>query len=282
MRPQSDRTSLAMRWGGFAAAGGLRAWMQTLDYQMLFYDRAVDPIQPAPQPRIYVFWHEYILLPLYMRGHCDLTMLLSRHRDADILYRLAYHMGFECIRGSTFGGGTSALMELARCGERRHLTITPDGPRGPRRVLAQGPIYLASRLGIPIVPFGMGLDRPWRLKSWDRFAIPRPGSRARAIIGPEVFIEPHLDRAGLEARRQGVERLLNDLCDEAEHWAVSGQSRTGGVAGRRRTLFNERGAYFDGGPRGAEKEAALQQNALQRAIVGDDQITEDDRRSLAA
>ena len=59
-----------------------------------------------------------------------------------------------------------------------HLTITPDGPRGPRRHMAPGPIYLASKLGLPLVLMGYAYDRPWRLHSWDRFAIPRPGSRA--------------------------------------------------------------------------------------------------------
>ena len=55
-----------------------------------------------------------------------------------------------------------------------HLTITPDGPHGPRRRMAPGPIYLASKLGLPLVLMGYAYDRPWRLPSWDRFAVPRP------------------------------------------------------------------------------------------------------------
>jgi lysophospholipid acyltransferase (LPLAT)-like uncharacterized protein len=165
-----------------------------------------------------------------MRGHCNLTMLLSKHRDADILYRVAHHLGFECVRGSTHGGAAEALLELSRRGQHMHLAITPDGPRGPRRKLAQGPIYLASKLGLPIVPFGMGLDRPWRAKSWDRFAVPRPGSRARAVVGPEIYIPPGLSRPELEERRVGVETLLTQLCDEAEDWATTGERREGAVA----------------------------------------------------
>jgi lysophospholipid acyltransferase (LPLAT)-like uncharacterized protein len=207
------------------AAGGIRAWMSTLDYRVLFWDRSVDGIYPSARPRIYVFWHEYILMPLYLRGNCNLTMLLSKHRDADILYRLAHHMGFQCVRGSTYSGATEALLELARRGRHMHMAITPDGPRGPRRRLAQGPIFLASRLEIPIVPMGMGVDRPWRARSWDRFVVPRPGSRARAVVGPEIMIPSGLDRASLELRRQGVERLLNELTCEAESWARTGDRR---------------------------------------------------------
>jgi lysophospholipid acyltransferase (LPLAT)-like uncharacterized protein len=233
----SDTTPHWMRWGGMLAAGGIRAWMSTLDYRALFFDPAVDSIYPSARPRIYVFWHEYLLMPLYLRGNCNLTMLLSKHRDADILYRLAYHMGFECVRGSTYGGATEALLELSRKGQHMHMAITPDGPRGPRRRLAQGPVFLASRLQLPIVPFGMGVDRPWRARSWDRFVLPRPGSRARAVVGPEIMIPAGLDRAELELRRQGVEGLLNDLTAEAEAWAESGEQRAGSVPAFRQGLL---------------------------------------------
>ena len=81
-----------------AAPAAVRAWMDTLDYRVVFYDPDVDPASPRCRgQKIYVFWHEYILLPLAMRGHCNLAMLLSRHRDAEILSYVAYHMGFEFV-----------------------------------------------------------------------------------------------------------------------------------------------------------------------------------------
>lgn len=235
-----DSIPFWVRASGLLGASGIRAWMSTLDYRVLFYDQRVDGIYRSERPRIYVFWHEYILLPLYLRGNCNLTMLLSKHRDADILYRLAYHLGFECVRGSTYGGATEALLELSRCGQTMHMAITPDGPRGPRRRLAQGAVFLASRMQIPIVPMGMGVDRPWRTPTWDRFAVPRPGSRARAVVGPEIHIAAGLDRAELELRRQGVERLLNELTTEAEAWAASGEQRIGSVPVVRQGLIAER------------------------------------------
>jgi len=221
------------RCGGFLAASAIHAWMGTMEYRALYYDPDVDPIRARQQPRLYVFWHEYILMPLYLRGQCDLAMLLSRHRDADILERVAYHLGFECVRGSTNRGSISALRELTRRGQHMHLTITPDGPRGPRRRLAQGPIYLASKLGLPLVPIGMGYDRPWRAKSWDQFAVPRPFSRGRAIMGPAISIPPDLDRSATEACRLRVENLLNRITGEAEAWATSGRRRKGEVTAHR-------------------------------------------------
>ncbi len=215
--------------GGLITSEAIRAWMKTLDYRAAFYNRSVDPIHGVNGPRIYIFWHENILIPLYQRGHCHLAMLLSQHGDADILARVAHHMGFDCVRGSTYRGGARAIWELFERSRRQHLTITPDGPRGPRRQLAQGPIYLASRLQLPLVVMGFGYDRPWRVNSWDKFAIPRPFSRARAIIGPPLKLPPDLDRTCLENCRQRVERLLNDLTNEAEAWAVAGSRKAGEV-----------------------------------------------------
>ncbi len=74
-----------MKFGGMAAADGIRAWMSTLDYRAVFYDRSVDPALGIGGQRIYIFWHENILIPLYLRGHCNLAMLLSQHPDAEIL-----------------------------------------------------------------------------------------------------------------------------------------------------------------------------------------------------
>ncbi len=218
-----------VKLGGLIAAEGIRAWMSTLDYRGVFYDRTVDPALGVDRPRIYIFWHENILAPLYLRGHCHLTMLLSQHADADILGRIANHFGFDCVRGSTYRGAARAIWELTERSRRQHLTITPDGPRGPRRQLAQGPIYLASRLRVPLVAMGFGYDRPWRTNSWDRFAVPRPFSRARAVLGPPMMLPPDLDRDGIERCRGRVERLLDALTCEAEAWAAAGTRNAGEV-----------------------------------------------------
>jgi hypothetical protein len=113
---------------------------------------------------------------------------------------------------------------------------------------------------------GLGFDRPWRAKSWDRFAIPRPWSRARGVIGPEVYIEPNLDRPDLERRRQGVERLLNQLTAEAEAWAVSGQRREEQVAiGRRARILGPLGQWHEvGGTRSLPMPAVQKENTAKR------------------
>jgi hypothetical protein len=74
---------------------------------------------------------------------------------------------------------------------------------------------------------GMGYDRPWRAGTWDRFAIPRPFTRARGVVSRAIQIPPDLDRDGIERHRAGVESLLTHLSDEAEAWATAGGRRPG-------------------------------------------------------
>jgi lysophospholipid acyltransferase (LPLAT)-like uncharacterized protein len=234
------------RLGGLLASSAVRNWMSTLEYKAAFYDPSVDPVnEKYSGQKIYIFWHEYILFPLYLRGNNNLVMLLSPHRDAEILSRTAHHMGFQCVRGSSYRGGASALRELMNKSRGMNLTMTPDGPRGPRRKLAQGPIYLAAKLGLPLVAMGFGYDQPWRTRSWDRFALPRPYSRARAVVSPAINLPTDLDRDGVEYYRQRVEHLLNRLTVEAEAWAEAGSRKVNEVDLRREPSPNGRLSFRD-------------------------------------
>ncbi len=246
-----------------AATATIRHWMGTLDCRADFGDPTVDPAHPAYRGvKIYVFWHENILLPLFLRGHCNIAMLLSRHHDADILARVAGMMGFGIVRGSTFKGGSTALRELSARAGAENLTITPDGPRGPRRRLAPGCVFLASTLGLPIVAMGLGYDRPWRLGTWDRFAVPRPFTRARAVVSRPIRVPHGLDRDGIERHRAGVERLLVHLSDEAEAWATARGRRAGETLVHREPSRHARRAARLPGPVGVRLEDELVRHGL--------------------
>ncbi|MGL6226128.1 MAG: lysophospholipid acyltransferase family protein [Thermoguttaceae bacterium] len=219
---------LLLKTAGFLGSSAVRSWMSTLDYQVAYYDPVVDPAYANDgQHRIYLFWHEYILVPLYLRRNCNLTMLLSQHRDGHVLEQVANIFGFDCVRGSSYRGGVQAIRQMMEAAGSGHLTITPDGPRGPRRKLAIGAIYLASKLQFPLVLLGTGIQKPWRMKSWDRFAVPRPCSRVRLVVSPDIWVPQQANREVLEHFRQKTETLMNDLCGLADDWAESGEVKPG-------------------------------------------------------
>ena len=222
---KAKRALWQVRGGGWLLGQLIRRWMSTLDYQVLFYDPSIDPAsQQFNGPCVYLVWHEYIPFLFYLRPHCQISLLLSRHGDAEWLAQAVQFYGFGTVRGSTARGGVTALREMMRVGEGQNLVITPDGPRGPRRSFAAGAIMVSSSLGIPLVPIGLGYDRPWRIrKSWDQFAVPRPGSRARVVAGPRISIPGDLDREAMTYYRQRISGLLECLSSEAEQWAHSNQ-----------------------------------------------------------
>jgi len=227
--PKIDFQRMSMRWGGTLLAFGIRAWMRTLDARIACYEPKMDPaVSGFEGPAIYVVWHEYLALPPCNRRGCDVTMLLSQHRDAHWLSEVISQFGFKTVRGSTSRGGVQAILQIRRNNRGTSLVITPDGPKGPRRQLSSGCVFLAGLLGIPIVPLGCGFDRPWRNKgAWDKFAIPRPSSRARIVLGPAISVPRKLNKDEIEAYRQFVESMLVAVTQEAENWAAEGSMRDG-------------------------------------------------------
>ena len=114
------------------------------------------------------------------------------------------------------------MLGLMKRSRRSHLAVTPDGPRGPRRQVQLGLIFLASRTGLPIVPVGMGYARAWRLRSWDRFAIPHPWSAATCVMGWKIHVPAGLNREELERYRRLVEEEMLNTTAAAERWVETG------------------------------------------------------------
>src|SRR5262249_25844491 len=148
--------------------------------------------------------------------------LISKSADGELIARVCLHLGVKAVRGSASSGGAEGLLGLWQHSSRRHVVLTPDGPRGPRRRVKAGVIYRASRTGLPILPCGVAFARPWRLPSWDRFALPRPWSTGYAVVSPPIHVPGRLDRADLERYRRLVEERLLWATQAAERWAELG------------------------------------------------------------
>ena len=113
----------------------------------------VDALYKQGKHIIIAFWHgRQLMMPLAYRGS-DARILISRHRDGELIHRTVARFGFHSVRGSTMRGGSVALKQLIRLGRSGvDLVVTPDGPRGPRQVVQLGVIQLAKATGLPIVP----------------------------------------------------------------------------------------------------------------------------------
>lgn len=224
----NERIPWYQRWGGAGFAFGLRTSVRFLDCKIAYHDRSFDPrLEEFNEPTIGVFWHEYLALLVPMWAGTPVTMLVSQHRDAEWLNQAAERLGFSVVRGSTRRGGSRAIRQLRQLCKTNTLGISPDGPLGPRRKMSLGPVFLASLFGMPIVPVGVGYRRPWRLGTWDKFAVAKPFSRARVIAGPKVHLPSDLSRDEMQDFRLQVERLIEQLTQQAEDWANSNYNLRG-------------------------------------------------------
>jgi lysophospholipid acyltransferase (LPLAT)-like uncharacterized protein len=147
-------------------------------------------LRAEKRPFVWVLWHGGMLPVTW--GHRDesIAVLISSHRDGEIIARITGALGFRAIRGSSSRGAAKALLAIVR--ELRaggEVAITPDGPRGPSESFAAGAVLAAPRAGVPIVAVGMAASRAWRLGSWDRFLIPKPFARVSLVYSDPSYVD---------------------------------------------------------------------------------------------
>jgi lysophospholipid acyltransferase (LPLAT)-like uncharacterized protein len=163
------------------------------------------------------FWHGQLVFPAYVGRERGVRILISTHRDGEIVARIVKGLGYDPARGSSTRGGIRALKELVRAGARQDLGVTPDGPQGPRHVAQPGVILLAAMTGRPIVPIAAAAAPSVTLDSWDRFVVPIPFGRAALVYGDPILVPRKLDESSREEYRSRLEAELNRLTLRAEH-----------------------------------------------------------------
>ena len=168
------------------------------------------------QPFIFAFWHGTMLPLVWVHRGEGVPVVISEHRDGEIIAQIVEHFGFRTIRGSSTRGAARALLAIVRELESgAEVAVTPDGPRGPARRFAGGALVAAQRVGVPIVGVAVTASSAWRLNSWDRFMIPKPFSRVHiAYTAPTCVAASSARDAEAEAGR--FESLLNDAIAEAK------------------------------------------------------------------
>ncbi len=205
---------LAMRAASATISHVLRLWIATLRVRVVLDEPSLLP-QVAPRRNLYLFWHEVLLLPAALYAKPDMAVMVSEHRDGELVAQVFERMGGATVRGSTTRGGVRALRRMIER-QTSHLALTPDGPKGPRRVVQAGAVYLAAKTGRRIVPVGFGVDRSWRAPSWDRMLLPVPGSAAWVVFGEPLDVPAELDREGLEHYRRRAQEIQDAAQAQAE------------------------------------------------------------------
>ena len=166
---------------------------------------------------IIAIWHETATYALYNHVGSNYHAASSYSFDGELAARLTHGFNVECVRGSSSKGGAEVLRQLEiAIGLVDCVGLTMDGPRGPRRHAQPGLAILSARTGVPVVPLAFSINRSWRLRTWDRMAIPKPFSRVIIDYAPPISPAESTERADVEEKRLEIETSLNNLHEALE------------------------------------------------------------------
>jgi lysophospholipid acyltransferase (LPLAT)-like uncharacterized protein len=182
---------------------------------------AFSPEKPWPVGRMYAVWHQHLFPAAFLLRHQAVTAIVSLSRDGEYLARILGAWGFGLIRGSSSRGGPEvSARSVEHLKGKGKLWITPDGPRGPSHVVKWGVVRMALASESIVLPIGIGYSRKIALKSWDKFQIPLPFSRAVIICGNPYSAKDSIgDEADVKRLSIELETRLNEVTDRAERLA---------------------------------------------------------------
>ncbi len=192
----------------------LQVWARTLRFEV--EDRGHLLTAPPNERYIGAVWHNrLLLLPFVIQRFFPArrgAALISSSRDGALLADLVERFRFEVVRGSSSRRGASAIRRLAEViASGRDVLMTPDGPRGPAYELGQGIVFLAQLSGAAVAPINLEYGSCWRLKSWDRFILPKPFTKVRVILGvPHAVARTTTDEA-FEQERARLQEAMRQL-----------------------------------------------------------------------
>jgi lysophospholipid acyltransferase (LPLAT)-like uncharacterized protein len=175
---------------------------------------------------IYTCWHREIFAGTWFWRKRGIVAMASQNFDGEYIARILQRHGYGAARGSSSRGGVRALAEMIGCQKKGADTVlTIDGPRGPRFVAKRGSVLLAKSTGAAILCFHIAPKSAYVFeKSWDRFQIPYPFSRAAIFIAPPIAVPPDAGEAEQSRRHQEVQAALDELRRRGEEWTSGIQS----------------------------------------------------------
>ncbi len=166
---------------------------------------------------IIVLWHGVTMLPIYYCRHRGFYSIVSVSRDGELQNKMLRSRGFKTIRGSSARHAVRALLESVRCIKAGGImALTPDGPKGPSKIVQPGTVHLAQSSGCPILPVGVACSRCKRLSSWDSHLVPMPFARAALVFGDPLYVSESDDLQVAADRIAGAinaqERRAEEVC----------------------------------------------------------------------
>lgn len=217
----------------------LWAWMaclaHTVRWRIEGACEARHALAAAGSPGVVIAcWHETLLLMpsgwlkalrQWPEKRARTAMMVSLSPDGQAVAKAVQRLGIDVIRGSSRNrrkaakdkGGARAIAEAcAGLRSGNYVCVTPDGPRGPRRVASPGAVMMARRAGGLILPYALAIRPAIRLGSWDRLLFPLPFSRGGIVFGTPIACPKDASAEDLQA---ALQKAMEKVTERAEDLA---------------------------------------------------------------
>ena len=137
---------------------------------------------------IVIFWHNRLLMASFCWNYeNNFRMLISGHRDGQIISNAVSHLGIGTIQGSSSKNKMSSLKEILKSLKDSNVVgITPDGPRGPREKIKDGIVSLIRKTDATVIPLSYSAKFKIQVNSWDKFIFVTPFNKFVAVWGNAV------------------------------------------------------------------------------------------------
>jgi len=199
-----------------------RALFLTVRIRFREADPRTNPYTGSGPPVIYGVWHDAMIYSIFGGRHLRTVALVSKHQDGSFLARGLAMLGIGIVRGSSGRSGAGAMRELLSLPEDRSVVFTPDGPRGPRRRLKPGMIFLAARSGRAVVPSGFAAVHSWRIRgSWTDLEFPMPFTTVYFLLGEPINVSADATPESVAAAETRLQSEMDRLMDDAARLAAA-------------------------------------------------------------
>ncbi|MEM8771459.1 MAG: lysophospholipid acyltransferase family protein [Pseudomonadota bacterium] len=183
---------------------------------------------------IMAFWHGRLMMTPLLIREADIKahMLISTHRDGEIIANAVSGYGVNFIRGSAANpkkpgqskGGAGAVAQIIAALEAGDAVgVTPDGPRGPAETVQPGILKIAQRTGAAIVPVGASASRAKQFTSWDRFLLALPFAKMVFAGEPAITVPGDASKDDLERLRHALKTAISEATARAD--AAAGRKK---------------------------------------------------------
>ncbi|MCP4392952.1 MAG: lysophospholipid acyltransferase family protein [Alphaproteobacteria bacterium] len=202
---------------GWVLTDYIKLVYKTGRWEFVGYDN-IETYFTDNKPMITSAWHgRLMMMPYAWKDNENLHVLVSMHRDGQLIGDILKEFDMKIIDGSTSRGGARAVRKIIKLlREGFSIGLTPDGPRGPRMRMGNSLLYFARTSGAPVIPVAFSAKWAFQLKSWDSFLFVLPFTKGVFVIGEPMEVPKWTDDEEMERLRGVFEERMNFITAEAD------------------------------------------------------------------